>query len=167
MPHGRCFACGVAVGAVGLALTGAAVRYLVLIPFESRGAEERLLQCSVQMRAVAQALVTYEQRNGQLPRADDQWKNAVLTTGLVPPEVFEQAEPHTAGVPLFFYRPPSPPVTSNFTRTQVLLVQNPATTGGQGGLVAYNDNHVDHVNEPEFSRLIESFLHNSGARALK
>lgn len=145
-------------GVVGVVYSGTATR-------RARGTgPEPLVRTSAQMRGIVQAVMMYGQtHNGRFPDPSADWHAPLVDAGLVPIELFQDPK-LPAGTPRFFYLPPTPPDDFGVSPTEAVLVQNPATTEGRGGLIAYNDNHVDFLPEPGFSKYIASAFQSASPR---
>jgi hypothetical protein len=109
------------------------------------------------IRAVAQGYVFFEQNRAEdAPQLESDWTRALLRMGFVPVEFFEH--PRFPGVPLFFCVRPTDARERRwqraFTSSEIILVQNPATVGPSGGMLGFNDCHVDLVPEPRFSEIV-------------
>ncbi len=154
------FTQGFVAGVLTSVAIAAIVVAVLLNPFGASRRSARELQDSIKMRGVIQALVTHAAQNGgRYPAGDADWSGVLIRSGMAPVEMLEPSDPALKGVPLFLYRPPSPEgFGMGFTRVEALLVQNPATTDGHGGLIGYNDNHVEYLLESDFSRTVQSFI---------
>ncbi len=153
------FTQGFVAGVLTSVAIAAIVVAVLLNPFGASRRSACEFQDSIKMRGLIQALVTHAAQNdGRYPAGDLDWSGVLIRSGMAPVEMLESSDPALKGVPLFLYLPPSGTGLGPFSMTEVLLVQNPATTDGRGGLIGYNDNHVEYLSEPDFSRTVQSLV---------
>ncbi|MFM9994310.1 MAG: hypothetical protein ACKVU4_00765 [Phycisphaerales bacterium] len=157
----RRFVQGFATGVTATVLLGGVCGAVLWTANRPRIASGHPPPMSREMRGVVQAMVTWSQNEGATgAKPAPNWPQALLQAGYIPAEFLQHPDPKFRHVmPFIFLEPSEEPRWSNsFNSTVPLVMQNPATTDGRGGLIAYNDNHVDFIAEPRFSELVTALM---------
>lgn len=114
-----------------------------------------------EIQGLVAAMVTWSQNEGETgAKPTPNWPEALHQAGYIPDEFLRHPDPKFRRIMPFVFLAPDdePRWSSTFNLTMPLVMQNPATTEGRGGLIAYNDMHVDFILEPKFSEMVASLM---------
>jgi prepilin-type processing-associated H-X9-DG protein len=148
---------GLAIGGI---CTGAASLLVVplmisiLLPSLSRARElSKRTVCGANMRAIGQAMHIYAQDGGMFPEEGADWQGRLVGAGLTMPQQFLCPSDSLVSGSSYYYVP-GYGVESD--PEQVILYEDPAIHGGEGGNILTQDGHVGFVRSPRYEEMIDS-----------
>jgi len=144
---------GICTGALSILLVPMMIA--ILLPSLSRARELSKRQvCMARMSAIGQALYTYAQDDPQMfPELGADWQARLIDAGYCSPQQFLCPSDSRMTGSSYYY---VPGYSTTSDPTQIILYEDPANHGGEGGNILYQDAHVAFVRSPEYEEEIDS-----------
>ncbi len=144
---------GICTGAVSI-LVVPVLLSMILLPLLSRTRElSKRTVCAASMRGIGQAMYIYAEDGGMFPEKGADWQGRLLAAGSTAPGQFLCPSDTLVSGSSFYYVP-GYGVESD--PKQVIMYEDPAIHGGEGGNILTQDGHVGFVRSPRYGEMIDS-----------
>jgi prepilin-type processing-associated H-X9-DG protein len=143
---------GICTGAVSILFVPLLIS--ILLPSLSRARElSKRTVCAANMRGIGQSMYIYAQDGGMFPEEGADWQGRLVGAGLTMPQQFLCPSDSLVSGSSYYYVP-GYGVESD--PEQVILYEDPAIHGGEGGNILTQDGHVGFVRSPRYEEMIDS-----------